>query len=261
MLAALVHPLGRSSPAETVSAGHVVSLTRKRTAPTPTPPPTPRRTPAPPQLTPAPHDTLAPRVVVRAPAPKTAATPHLRSGGAAAPHHAAAHDPHPVHVAPPVSIADDTHAGVQNGGAGTGAGAGTGDGGQGGTGTGTGGSGTGNGGDANTAPCGDVYLLPGALAYRKDGTVVQQVLAKIVERDGTVEVDRFPYPFTYPADKNNPFRHDEAVSADGGIPVQAPPPGADVATMPPAVQIVLKYTNPTTGFTSMPACNPTAAKP
>jgi hypothetical protein len=120
---------------------------------------------------------------------------------------------------------------MQNGGTGTGAGAGNGDSGQGGTGTGTGTHGTGNGGDANAAPCGDIYLIPGPLAYRKDGTVVQYVLAKVIERDGT-----------------------DAVEADGGIPVQQPPPGTDTSALPPAVAVVLKYTNPATGFTRLPAC-------
>jgi hypothetical protein len=225
---------------------------------TPAQTPTPRHTLPP--ATPAPHATLAPRIVVRAPAPRAAAVPHRRSGGAAARRHVAVVR-RPLRPAPPPALADSSHAGVQNGGAGTGAGAGTGDSGQGGRGTGTAGTGSGNGGDANTAPCGDIYILPGALAYEKDGTVVQHVLAKIVERDGTVEVDKFPYPFRYPAERNNPFSHDDQLAANGGIPVQQPPPGSDVSTMPLAVQIVLRYTDPTTGFTTLPACTPSSPAP
>ena len=138
-------------------------------------------------------------------------------------------------------------------------GAGNGDSGLAGTGTGSGTAGNGSGGDANTAPCGDIFLLPATLTYRKDGTVLQGVLAKIVLRDGTVEVDRFPYPFVYPGEKTNPFRHDDRVAADGGIPVQQPPPNADVTRFPVAVQIVLKYTDPKTGLTSLPACNETGS--
>jgi hypothetical protein len=241
---------------ERVTRAEIVTIALRTPRPTPRPRPTP--TPPPPPVTPAPHYSLAPTVVVRAPAPKAAATPHRHSGGAAAPKRIARVSQMPAVHAAPVSLVAGTKAGEQNGGAGTGAGAGTGDGGLGGTGTGTGGVGNGNGGTTDTAPCGDVYLLPGALVYRKDGTVVQQVLAKIVERDGTVRVDRFPYPFVYPGEKANPFRHDDAVNADGGIPVQEPPAGADVSSMPASVQIVLKFTDPKTGLTSLPACNPSA---
>jgi hypothetical protein len=243
---------------ETVTPALRVTIVRRTPVPAPTP--RPSRTPTPPPVTPAPRYTLAPQIVVRAPAPKAAATPHRRAGGAAA-RKRAAHRPAIRQAAPPESLAEGTHAGLQNGGTGTGAGPGNGDSGQGGTGTGTGTRGTGNGGDTNAAPCGDIYLIPGPLAYRKDGTVVQYVLAKVIERDGTVEVDKFPYPFLYPAERSNPFRHDDAVEADGGIPVQQPPPGTDISALPPAVAIVLKYTNPATGFTRLPACDPASPAP
>ncbi len=221
------------------------------------PPPNP--TPTPPPATPRPRVTRAPRVTLRAPAPQAAATPHLRSGGAAARKNSIHPRRHRERPAPPASLALGTHAGQQNGGSGTGAGAGTGDSGRNGTGSGSGKTGSGNGSDTNAAPCADIYLLPGSLGYRPDGTVVQQVLAKVIERDGTVEVQKFPYPFVYPKDADDPFRHDEAVSsADGGIPVQQPPTDADVSTMPPAVQTVLKYTDPKTGYTTMPPCTPDA---
>ncbi len=221
--------------------------------------PRPRITPTP-LITPKPHYTLAPQIAVRAPAPQAAATPHLRSGGAAAPKHIA-RTTHPTHRSPPVSLADASHSGNQNGGAGAGAGAGRGDSGLGGTGTGSALAGSGNGGDANLAPCGDIYLLPAQIGYRKDGTVLQFVLAKVVLRDGTVDVDRFPYPFVYPGAKENPFRADAPVTGDGGIPVQEPPSGTDVTRYPVAVQIVLKYTDPQTGLTSLPACTPPAKSP
>ncbi len=225
-----------------------VTLGRK---PRPTPAPTPQPTP---QITPAPHYTLAPRIVVRAPAPKAAATPHRTTGGAAAPLHVVPPRATPADAAPPASLADGTHTGEQNGGAGTGAGPGAGTGGLGGAGTGTGGVGNGNGGDTNSAPCGAVYLVPANVSYRPDGTVVQEVLAKIVLHDGTVEIGRFPYPFTYPAERLNPFVHEEALSPDKGIPVQPPPPGTDLTSAPVAVQIVLKYTNPATGTTLLKDC-------
>jgi hypothetical protein len=220
--------------------------------------PKPRITPKP-LITPKPHATLAPQIAVRAPAPQAAATPHLHSGGAASHKHVAR--THPIHRAPPASLANASHAGKQNGGAGTGAGAGRGDSGLGGRSTGSALAGTGNGGDANLAPCGDIYLLPAQIGYRKDGTVLQFVLAKIVLRDGTVEVDRFPYPFVYPGAKENPFREDAPLTGDGGIPVQEPPPGTDVTRYPVAVQMVLKYTDPQTGLTSLPACDPPTKAP
>lgn len=221
--------------------------------------PTPPPTPTPPPATPRPRVTRAPRVTLRAPAPQAAATPRRRSGGAAARKNAIHPRTQRERPAPPPSLALGTRAGQQNGGSGTGAGAGAGDSGRSGSSTGSGKAGSGNGSDANAGPCADIYLLPGPLGYRPDGTVVQQVLAKVIERDGTVEVQKFPYPFIYPKDADDPFRHDEAVSAtNGGIPVQQPPPEADVSTMPPAVQTVLKYTDPNTGYTTLPPCTPDA---
>jgi hypothetical protein len=235
-------------PDERVAAQTVTIVHRPKPAPKPTPVPTP---PAPPN-TPAPQYTLAPAIAVRAPAPKAAATPRRILGGAAA-HRRVAH-PEIARQAPPQSLAEGEQAGAQNGGAGSGAGPGNGTGGLGGTGTGTGGTGTGNGGDANSAPCGTVYLLPGNVSYRPDGTVVQEVEAKVVLRDGSVQQGLFPYPFTYPAERLNPFTHDDALSADKGTPVQQPPPGVDISAAPPAVQVVLKYTNPATGTSTLKDC-------
>jgi hypothetical protein len=244
----------------------IVTISKRTPAPTPvpTPPPTPVPTPKPtptPRITPTPqpHYTLAPRVVVRAPAAKAAAVPTKKLGGAAARKAIARAKPRPrTHAAvshPPArSLADGRASGVQNGGSGTGAGPGTGTGGLGGTGSGTGTSGTGNAGDVANAPCGDVFLEPGHLSYRRDGTVVQQVLAKVVTRDGTVSVAPFPWPFVYPGERQNPFAHDEALNGHNGVPVQPPPEGTDVASLPPAVQVVLKHTDPVTGFTTLPVC-------
>ncbi len=225
--------------------------------PKPTPPPTPPPVVPTPRITPPPHYTLAPQIVVRAPAPKAVSKPHHRVGGAAAPKHVLQTPvPIPRQPAIPNSVAVGTHEGVSNGGTGTGAGPGAGDGGLGGTGTGTGGVGNGNGGDTNGAPCGDIYILPGDLTYRHDGTAVQEVLAKIVLHDGTVQIGRFPYPFIYRDEAQNPFVHSDRLSSNGGVPVQEPPPGADIQAMPPAVQVVLKHTNPQTGTTSLPECTP-----
>jgi len=244
----------QGAPKETVVA-QIVTLTRRLPSPKPTRAPTPRPTP---RITPAPRPSLAPQVAVRAPAAKAAATPARTLGGAAARKHVVRTVPKRPRPAPPVSLAEGTHAGRQNGGAGTGAGAGTGTGGLAGTSTGSGTSGTGNGGDANAA-CADVYLLAGNLSHRKDGAVVQQVLAKIVRRDGTVEVDRFPYPFVYSADSENPFFHDVGLAKNGGIAVQMPPADIDRAALPDTVRVVLEHTNPLTGATNLPECEPQTA--
>ena len=188
---------------------------------------------------------------MHAPAPKIVSEPHHSVGGAAKPKHVAVLQTQTKPAAVPQSIADDTHNGVVGPGTGTGAGPGSGEGGLGGTGTGTGGTGNGTGGDANTAPCGDIFLLPGDLQYRRDGTAVQGVLAKVVLLDGTVQLGAFPYPFTYPSKLEDPF---VTLPPGGTIPVQEPPPGSDLSAMPPAVQVVLKHTNPDTGKTSMPEC-------
>jgi hypothetical protein len=215
-----------------------------------------------PSVTSPPHPTLAPQASVHNPAPKAAATPQRRLGGAAARLHVAVVPPRLRRVSAPRSLAEGTHAGQQNGGTGTGAGAGNGTGGLNGTGSGTGGSGTGNGGAVDAGPCGEIYLMPGSVSYRSDGTVVQNVLAKIIFGNGRVEVGAFPYPFLYSAEKLNPFTHDEVTKVMNGehaIPIQLPPPGTDIASAPKAVQLTLHYTNPQTGTTILPECAATPA--
>lgn len=215
--------------------------------------PTPKITP-----TPQPHYTLAPKIVVRAPAAKAAALPTLHLGGAAAKKTVARQTPRPrITVAhrPALSVANGRAAGVSNGGRGSGAGAGNGTGGLGGTGSGTGTTGDGNAGDISTAPCGDVILEPGHLAYRPDGTVVQDVIAKIVTRDGNVSIAPFPWPFLYPGERQNPFTHDEALGGHNGVPIQPPPPGTDIESLPPVIQVILKHSN-AAGFTTFSSCAP-----
>ncbi len=244
-------PRRSPAPAEERVVARTVTIERR---PKPTPPPAPIPTPLPtPPMTPAPHDTLAPVFVVRAPAPRAAATPKRTIGGAAA-RRRILHRTVVARAAPPQSLVEGTRAGVQTGGAGTGAGAGSGTGGLGGSGTGVAGNGNGNGGDANSAPCGAVYLVPEAVTTGPDGSVMQQVQAKIVLRDGTVEKGDFPYPFTYGAERLNPFIHDDVLAPDKGTPVQFPPPGVDVSNAPVAVQVVLKFTDPATGTTKLKDC-------
>ncbi len=251
-LAAALLPTTTPAPPADRTVTQVVTVARRTPPPTPAPtPPTPTPTP---HMTAPPRPTLAPRVVVRNPAPKAAATPQRRLGGAAAAKHLAILRSRPAAHAAPHSLAEGTHAGQQNGGTGTGAGPGAGDGGLGGTGSGTGGSGNGNGGTTNAGPCGAVYLLPGQLSFRRDGTVEQHVIAKIVFGDGRVELAPFPYPFTYAGEKLNPFQHDIATPAGGTIPIQLPPDGTDTSTYPKAVQLVLQYTNLKTGTTLLPDC-------
>lgn len=250
----------RPKPEERVVA-QIVTISKRTPAPTPppTPPPTPVPTPKPtPKLTPTPmpHYTLSPKIVVRAPAAKAAATPQRRLGGAAAPKHVVRATPpraRTVHAVPP-SLANGNAGGQQNGGTGTGGGPGAGTGGLGGTGSGTGTAGTGNAGDVANAPCGDVFLEPSHLSYRRDGTVMQEVIAKVITRDGTVSIGKIPWPFVYSGEKSNPFVHDEALNGHNGVPVQPPPAGTDVASLPPAVQVVLKHTDPATGYTTLPIC-------
>jgi hypothetical protein len=231
-------------------AQEIVTISKRVPAPSPSPVPTP-------SMTPAPRYTLAPRFEVRAPAARAAATPHAAIGGAAARKHLVLVKPKPVAPKPPESLVAGTHLGKQNGGSGTGAGAGNGTSGLAGSGSGNGTAGTGNGANSNSAPCGEVLLLPGRVDYRPDGTVLQHVYAKVIMRDGDVELGVFPYPFIYAAERLNPFVHDDQLAADKGIPVQTPPPGSDVSTMPATVQVVLKYTSAATGFTTLPDCGAT----
>jgi hypothetical protein len=234
-------------PQEREVAAQTITLT-KRPKPSPTPKPTPRVT-APPRPSPA------PQTAVKAPAAKAASTPHAAIGGAAAPKRIALVTPRPVPPhAPPVSLATGTQLGRQNGGQGTGAGAGNGTSGLGGSGSGAGTTGNGNGGDANAA-CGHVDLLPGRVDYEPDGTVLQYVIAKVTTANDVL-VGRFPYPFTYSAERLNPFTHEDvAMAENGGVPVQLPPGNVDPSTLLPAVAFVLKYTNPSDGHSTLMPCS------
>jgi len=250
ILAAFVPRRAAPPPEERVVAQGVTIVRRSKPTPKPTPPPTPQPTLL---VTPAPHYTLAPAIVVRAPAPRAAAIPRRTVGGAAA-RRRILHRTVVARAAPPQSLVEGSNAGVQNGGAGTGAGPGRGTGGLGGSGTGIAGSGNGNGGDTNSAPCGVVYLVPEAVTSGPDGSVMQQVQAKIILRDGTVEWGDFPYPFVYATERLNPFTHADVLPPDKRMPVQLPPPGVDVSGAPAAVQVVLKYTDPATGTTTLKDC-------
>jgi hypothetical protein len=245
------------APEPTVVAERI-NVERPRPTPKPTPAPTPMPTP---RVTPAPHYTLAPHVVVLAPAAKAAATPTHRLGGAAA-HKRIVHVKPPVtpKPAPPESVAEGTQAGKQNGGSGTGGGAGAGSGGLAGTGTGSGTTGNGNGGDTNSAPCGNVSLIPIHVEYKGDGTSIQTVSVTITLRDGEEQSGDFPYPFVYKSERENPFVNDAATTKGGGALVQQPPAGSDVSKFPPTVQVVLAHTDPATGTTTFPDCPPVAAK-
>jgi hypothetical protein len=247
----------RPQPPPDVVAQHV-----RFDPPKPTPKPTPRPTPSPkptptPKVTPAPRYTLAPKIEVRNPAARAAATPALKLGGAAAHKHVVLKTPPPAtpKPAPPVSVAEGTHAGQQNGGTGTGAGAGNGTGGQGGSGTGSGTSGTGTGAETNTAPCGDVNILPVHVSTDRDGRSVQTVTVTISLRNGEEQSGAFPYPFIYRSERDNPFLHDDRLIG-GGVLVQEPPAGTDISQLPTTVQVVLAHTDPNTGLTTFPECPP-----
>ncbi len=143
--------------------------------------------------------------------------------------------------------------GEQNGGSGTGAGAGTGNGGLAGRGSGSASSGNGNGGNQNAA-CADVELDPSGLGHGPNGSVLQSVVANVTLTDGTTMTGEFPYPFVYPSDRKNPFAHDDQLAPNGGIPVQLPPPGTDLADAPPAVQFVIAHTD-ADGYTTLRSCS------
>jgi hypothetical protein len=246
----------RREPTEVVARVERVTIARRTPAPTPVP--TPHPTPPPIVETPKPmvRFTVAPQVIVEHDsAPKAAAivTPHR--GGAAAPHHVAKLVPHPQ-PAQVASVQDGTNHGVANGGAGTGGGAGSGTGGDNGSSNGTGGTGTGNG--DPTAPCGSVDFHPLDADTDRGGAVLQEVSVTVELRNGTQVDGLFPYRFKYPSRNDNPFVNDSLL-VHGGVPVQFPPPGFDVARAPVAVQLVLKFSDPTSGYTQLPKCPPGAA--
>jgi hypothetical protein len=250
-LAAALFPLrSRPEPAQDVVAVRMLAITRRPPRPTPAPLATPARVP---RATAPPRTTLVPQVAVRAPAAKAAAATRARPGGAAARKHVTRRRLRPSQEPPP-SLADGSGPGLQDGGRGAGAGPGSGAGGLQGSDSGVGGNGSGSGTAANGAPCGIVYLLPGPTSRRADGSVEQVVLAKVVLGDGNVDVGRFPYPFVYPSSASDPFLEQAGADGDAPIPIQEPPPGLDLSDAPEAVHIVLKYSEPRSGLTSLNAC-------
>ncbi len=248
VLFAVLRDPGPPAAART-TPGETIAIVMRTPAPSPRPTPTPRPKP-PPVVTPPPKATPAPVVAVRAPAPRAAAPVRKHVGGAAAPKHVAVRK---AKAAVAVSVAPGIAHGFAPGGTGTGAGPGAGDGGLAGTGSGVAGTGTGNGALANTAPCGDVDLIPRETTYMRDGTVHQTVEVEIRLKDGTVEDGTFPYPFVFAGEAANPFEHTSAL-VDGGVPVQMPPPGTDVANASLAVRTVIEHTDRTTGKAKLPSC-------
>jgi hypothetical protein len=238
-----------AKPQDRVVAQIVRIEKRPPPTPRPTPHPTPRLTP-----TPAPRYTLAPRVAVRAPAPRAAATPHRKVGGAAARKHLATPQPRvpSPRPKPPQSLAQGTHAGVQNGGSGTGAGAGAGDSGAGGSGTGSAGTGNGTGGNADTAPCGYVTFFGKYDHSDRGGTRYVHVRIEVTLRNGTVLSDELHWFFVYPNERSDPFATLNA-RADLPTPMQLPPPGFDMSRQQPATVFALQHTTPD-GYTTLPAC-------
>ncbi|MBV8579283.1 MAG: hypothetical protein JOZ86_01450 [Candidatus Eremiobacteraeota bacterium] len=209
--------------------------------PTPTPRPTPPPTP-PPGITPPPHSTPAP---VQQVAGRAKGRPAREHGGGA---HKAIAKAATGHYANPNAAGAGTGSSTGNG-AGNAPGAGGANGANG-----SGDTGTGNGAVNANTPCGFVDFEPYAAPTYRNGTAYEPMSAKVTFPDGHQESARFPYPWIYPnGEQNDPWSDTNLKKGEFEIPLQTPPPGADVSTYPPLIQYILTHSN-SQGLTLLPKC-------
>jgi hypothetical protein len=216
--------------------------------PSPTPKPAPTA-----HATPRPHASLAPKVQVRAPAPKAAAKHAATHGGLAARRviHAT---PRPAPPAVKAAVERGAGAGVANGGAGTGAGAGSGTGGDAGTASGSGGQGTGNGGESDTTPCGYVELIGRHTYGWKNTAHFRDVSIVIHLRNGETVDDDLHWPFAFANDDEDPWSTRNMKRSDLTALLQLPPPGYDLeGRQKPATVFAVQQTTPD-GRTRLQEC-------
>jgi hypothetical protein len=205
--------------------------------------PTPTPKPAPPRATPRPRASIAPKVTVRAPAPRAAA-PRATTHGGEASHRIVHATPRP-HPATRSAIARGAGAGVASGGAGTGAGAGSGAGGDAGTAGGSGGAGNGTGGESDTAPCGFVELIGHRTFGWNNGAHFREVSIVIHLRSGEVVEDDLHWPFAYANDDEDPWSARNLKKADMTALLQLPPQGYDLeGKQKPATVFAVQQTGP-----------------
>jgi hypothetical protein len=238
LIAAGFIPRRHAGPAQPETVVSQVITLAVRPSPTPKPAPVTHATPRP-------RASIAPKVSVRAPAPRAAAPRKKTHGGLAA--RRILHATPPPHAPPAAkaAIAKGPGTGVANGGAGTGAGAGGGTGGDAGTATGTGGEGTGNGGETDTTPCGYVELIGHHTFGWKGSAHFRDVSIVIHLRDGETVADDLHWPFAYANDDDDPWSTRNMKKADLTALLQLPPPGYDLAgRQKPATVFAVEQTGP-----------------
>lgn len=206
---------------------------------------TPTPTPIPARVTPRPRASIAPKVSVRAPAPRAAAPRKTTHGGSAA--HRVIHATPPPHAPPAPKPASARGGGtaVAAGGSGSGAGAGNGSGGDAGTASGTGGEGNGNGGETDTTPCGYVELTGRHTYGWNNGHHLRDVTIVIHLRNGETVDDSLHWPFSYANDDEDPWSTKNASKQDLTALLQLPPPGYDLeGKQKPATVFAVQQTGP-----------------
>ncbi len=249
-------PRAAAEPKSTVIAEVLRAYKRPRPTPVPTPPPTPKPTPTPkPRVVPSPVLTATPQAIVaaRKPAPRAAQHRTTSLGHGSAPRRA----PRVVHRRPVTAPESGTSVGT--GTTGTGAAAGTAPGnGAGGLdgpgGAGSGGPGTGSGGAPADIPCGFVELHPIKEArFDRRGHAIESVAAVVHYPDKHTASAAFPYEFTYPNDRSDPFAIVNEDRSDLPALVQPPPPGTDMTDANPVIVYILNHTD-AKGFTTLVDC-------
>ncbi|HTV74412.1 MAG TPA: hypothetical protein VME66_12020 [Candidatus Acidoferrales bacterium] len=231
-----------------------VTIVQRTPAPTPAPRPTP-------PVTPPPRASIAPVFAVYAPAPKAAAPMRKTRGGLAAHRHLSLVTPPPVPLHPQrVSFAENTGAGVADGGMGVGAGVGVGSGGDAGTSSGVAGVGEGTGSDAATAPCGYVEF-EATHQERRSGKEYVWVEILVHLRNGETVTDDLGWPFVYANDAQNPFSAQNDSNPNFTTTMQPPPPDYDLETeQKPATVLAVRRTGPD-GYTLLDPCPGSAPRP
>ena len=157
-----------------------------------------------------------------------------------------------------IAVARNTGHAALHLGSGTGSNGGSGSGTSGGSGPGSGGgngSGVGGGGDR---PCGFVEFLPYAPNHWTGQHFEEPIQATVSYRDGHEEHVRFPYPWIYADDAQDPWSTQNSKNTDMSVPLQFPPSGSDTSNYDPLLKYILAHTkqNGTTDLDDCPSPAP-----
>ncbi len=103
-------------------------------------------------------------------------------------------------------------------------------------------------------PCGFVSFVPVGWRRSPGGGAEETIKAMVTYPDGHQESAVFPYPWIYPnAEETDPWSNTNLSRGAFAITLQRPPPGTDMAKLPPLIEYVLRHTD-AAGYTDLAEC-------